>query len=161
MDEDQGLTKTSMETIIEHGHQVIGVFAPGDETGDEDDFVPFSYTVGRSMKDRPELLITGPLPIGMQGVILNDLAAYDDEHLLRPGTDLAPNTILRGMPVRIVAADPVAAEMNQALHLFGDDITALQMLWPDKHGRLPGDPGFEIPEGVQPTFEPRGDDKPE
>jgi hypothetical protein len=149
MDEDGGITRDSLETIIEYGHQVVAVFDDGRQP---DGFVPFAYTVGRTAKGRPELLIAGPLPMQHMGVILNDLATYDDENPLTTGIDLPPSTILSGMPVRIIAADPVAAEMNQALNLFGDEVTALQVLWPDKRGLLPGDHFCEVPPGIQPTF---------
>ena len=37
-----------------------------------------------------------------------------------------------------------------ALRFFGDDVTALQVLWPDQRGRFPGDLGFKEP--TQPTY---------
>ncbi|QIK66540.1 DUF4262 domain-containing protein [Nocardioides sp. HDW12B] len=57
--------------------------------------------------------------------------------------------LFRGFPARIIRADPEDAQMNMALRFFGDEVTALQVLWPDPEGRFPGEPGFTL---TQPTF---------
>lgn len=134
-----------MDTILEHGHQVVVVRDPDDIDS------PFAYTVGRAVKDRPELLLTGPVP----PTILNDLAKYDDGQPLSGGDVLLADTILTGYPVRIEVADPMAASMFQAIRLFGDDVTALQMLWPDPQGLFPGEDGYAYAADVQPFYPPQ------
>jgi hypothetical protein len=129
------LAKREMELIIEQGHQVQLIFP---HEGDEG--VPFAYSVGRSVKDRPELLVTGPLPGNMLGYIVNRVAELDDENEISAGDEL--DDVLSGYPVRIVeVANLDHAEMFGVTQHFMD-ATALQILWPDKEGRFPGDEGY-------------------
>lgn len=141
------LDKRLMDNIIKNGHQVNFIFPrPGDE-GHQ-----FWYSVGRSMKDRPELLITGPIQPEVGHWIINEAAKMDDTEPLQPGQEIPADTLLGGYPVRIVAVDPREAEMYDAIRCFGEDITALQIVWPDMDGRFPGEEGFLFDEH-QPVFE--------
>lgn len=141
------LSKRAMDTIIKHGHTVNYIFPTPENPG-----TPFGYTVGRTLKGRPELFIVGPLPPEVMQGILNTAAKADDEDPLRAGEER--HDILVGYGARIIEADPEAAQMNQALSFFGDDVTALQILWPDAEGFFPGDePYAEAHDpGMQPTY---------
>jgi hypothetical protein len=138
--------KHSMDTIIKSGHQVLYVFP------DSPDQVAFAYTVGRSVKDRPELLMTGPMVAAIMTNILNDVAEYDDSQPINAGDLLPADTVLVDYPARVVAVDPREAQMFQAINFFGEDLNALQILWPDAEGRFPGDPGCTIDETFQPRY---------
>lgn len=140
-DKMEFLAKRQMDVIIEHGHQIMNIF--GDEDPD------FSYTVGRTVKDRPELVITGDLHPDQRATILNEVAAWDDEHPLEPGL-IQPDGF--GVALKIVAVDPSEAEMNIAVANFGDDVVALQVIWPDDQSRFPGDPGYAYGDAFQPVF---------
>lgn len=139
------MDKETRRIIMQHGHQVIGVFP-----ADEDDPPPFAYTVGRTAKGRPELLITGPLPPPVAGAILNDAAARDDESPLEPGQAVG-GLLQGGYVLQVVEADPLAGEMYQALAFYdGQDVRALQLVWPDQDGLFPWDAGFGFEPWVQP-----------
>ena len=132
-------------TIKRHGHQVVGVFDPDGEG------VPFAYTVGRSLLGRPELFITGGMPLHVLGRLLNDAAAMDDEAPIEAGE--RRDGLLAGYPAWFVEADPRAAEMNVALRLV-PSARALQVVWPDVDGRFPGDPGYGLTAEHQPLHPP-------
>lgn len=140
-----GLDRETRRCIMEHGHQIIGVFPtePGDPP-------PFAYTVGRTAKGRPELLITGPLPTLVAGTLLNDAAALDDETPLEPGD--VEGLLAGGYLMHAVEADPVAGEMFQAISFYDEaDVTALQLVWPDGDGAFPWDDGYMYPADLQPV----------
>lgn len=135
------------EKILEYGHTVIGVFPTQDAPG-----VPFAYTVGRTLKQRPELLITGALPMQTMQGILNGAAEVDDDAPLEADTlrkDILGNDLL----VKVVTVDPRAAEMFAAFREFGEEnVTALQIIWPDKNGRFPFEGGYSLPPEAQTVF---------
>lgn len=140
------LAKHTMETIIQKGHQVMVIFGndPVAEPG-------FFYTVGRTVKDRPELLLTGSLPAEVGSYILNRVADLDDESPISAGQEL--DEVLDGYPVRVVQVrDLKEAAMYRVVDNFGtDDTTALQILWPDAEGRFPGEQGY-IYGDAQPVY---------
>jgi len=67
----------------------------------------------------PELLITFALDPKVHQAVLNAAAQRDDKPRLKPGDQL--DQVLANYPVGIAAADPVAANMNQALSFFPPD----------------------------------------
>lgn len=126
--------------IREHGHSVQCVF-PVDDDGHY-----FWYSIGRSVVGKPEILVTGPLPAEVGGWMVNEVARLYDENPTRftPGTTIEPDVLLSGFPVKVVAVDnPVEAEMFGATRWFGDDLAAIQIVWPDKEGNFPGDEGWD------------------
>jgi len=140
-DKMEFLKKHEMETIIRFGHQVRVV------SGEH----PFAYSIGRTVRDRPEILVTGPLPPDMMGWMVNEVAKLDDDHPLSAGMEVSE--ILVGHPVRLVQVrDLDEAQMFGVTNNFGaDDTSALQILWPDMQGRFPGDEGFD-PKIHEPVF---------
>lgn len=146
-DKMNALEKKMMDDIIEFGHQVIFVFPTPNDPGHT-----FWYSVGRTVKDRPELLITGPLNQQVGQWMINEAAKIDDEYPLQAGQEIPAGALLDGYPVRVVKAEPTDAEMFSATSAFGeDDVTALQLVWPDKQGNFPGDPDYDE-RFVQPLF---------
>lgn len=146
-DKMEYLKKREMETIIEYGHQVRYVFP-----GPDDDSTAFAYSMGRSVKDRPEILVTGQLPHKVMHYIVNRVADLDDERELSAGMELAAGEVLEGYPVRLVqVSDLEEAEMFGVTSNFGtDDTSALQVVWPDLEGRFPDEEGFTF---EQPIFD--------
>lgn len=134
----------TIEKIKEHGWVIQGVFGDKDEP-------PFAYTVGLAGRGLPELIVSG-LPMGAAQPVLNDLArrAVDGIARLEHGarfTDLLANEV----PMRLIGTDYEAAKAetgvarNVQIIQTGDphaEIEVLQLLWPDKEGRWPGDEGF-------------------
>ena len=113
--------------------------------GAEDDEPPFAYTVGLTRSyGHPELMIVG-LDLDDMHAVLNDLG-----DLVKAGRVFAPMDqvaeILEGCLCRIapVAQNRLAMWVGQALQFYGGaELTLLQCLWPDKHGRFPGDADFD------------------
>ena len=142
------LDQKTIETILEYGHQVVMVFPTEEEPG-----TCFAYTVGRSMRDLPELLMAGNLPPNVMGKILNDAVRLHEEGtcVIEDGYEYPPNTLLQGgFTARVVEVDPRASEMFQAINVMGENIRALQIVWPDKNGCFPDDPGWSLPHDAQP-----------
>lgn len=138
----------TIDTILEYGHQVIFVFPKTEEEG-----VAFAYTVGRALKDEPELLITGNLPPKVSGTLLNDAARLHDEGkcVLHDGYVYPRGSLMRGTTIaRVIEVDVVASEMFQAVNMMGERTSALQIVWPDKHGYFPGEAGYSLPQEAQP-----------
>jgi hypothetical protein len=136
------LAKQSMESIIEHGHQVRVIFA-SEERPD------FAYSIGRTLKERPELFVIGPMDPNMLGYIVNRVAELDDESPLSAGMEL--DTVLDGFKVRLSPVRDLEEAQMFGVTTHFSDATALQILWPDIEGNFPGEPGYDA-DYVQPVF---------
>lgn len=146
------LAERSMKRIIEQGHQIMFIMPTEESVEDGSLTSPFWYTVGRTVKDRPELLVTGHLGPDVASYVINTAAALDAEGKLSLG-EVPADTLLGEVPCRIIEADPEAASMNHAVSAFGDDVVAWQILWPDLQGRWPDEADFGQPEGFeQPVY---------
>lgn len=125
------------QKVLDHGHQLTGV-------GASDDTPSFTYTFGRSIIDKPELLMIGLDPMQM-GRVLNGICAQEDEgkiDVLALATD-EPVTGLLGdgdVPVRLRRINAYDAEMFSATNMGGKDVVAVQVIWPDAHGNWPDGP---------------------
>ena len=138
-----------MNAIIKHGWMVQGVF-PDPEEGVK----TFSYTSGLTQYDEhPELVITGIHP-QTAGLLLNSLGDLVKDHGRRlvAGEELS-NVLGRDFMVRLVEADPNREDypMSMARRFF-PECTALQMLWPDKHGAFPDSPEYSLSAASQPLL---------
>ena len=131
-----------MNTILEHGHQVIEVFGEVAE-----DFL--GYSVGRCVIDnKPEFVTTGPLPQTVPCFMINEASKLMDEGTpVADGYEFPRDTLIANYPVRVVAVDPDAYPLNSIWNLFGHDpdITVLQLVWPDMSGHFPDDPDYAGP----------------
>lgn len=132
------------DVIAAHGWAVVGVFP----TAVAGDGPSFSYTVGLTGRDLPELAVYGLDP-QTAGTILNALAA-----MLVGGGELVVGEKVHGVIGGGLAL--VAIEMTDATDLaavcsvYGGVLAARQIVWPDAQGRMPwegGDLG-----GVQPLL---------
>ena len=140
-DKMEFLKKHEMDGIIRRGHVVRFIM----------DDPAFAYSIGRTVKDRPELLVTGSLHPDTLQYIINRVAELDDATPLSAGMDL--DEVLEGYKVRLVrVGDLEEAQMFGVSRQFGtDDTSALQILWPDSEGRFPGEEGYEYGD-AQPVF---------
>lgn len=97
------------DTIMKYGHQVTAVTAQN----------PWFYSVGRAVFGRAELLVTGNIPPGAAGTIINDVARRDlDGEIDIVALADGPAVRLGGdflCELRFVTVDPVACQMFQAL----------------------------------------------
>lgn len=136
------------ELILEHGHQITGVMPDDERAG-------FFYTVGRSVFDRPELLLTGNLPPRQGMNILNSIAFMENDGKIVIA-DLADGKPVRlegfGCDLRFVRVNAYDCEMFGATNLAADlDIEAYQVIWPDAAGRWPEDSDYAYGPEAQPV----------
>jgi hypothetical protein len=121
--------------IAEHGWVVQGVFGT-----DEHPSPLFAYTVGLVGSGHPELIVYG-LPLEVASSILNDLA----EHVAAGGRLHAGDRLTRdesdyGMV--LVAVDDTAP-LGLARGVYGPEVRALQLVYPDDEHRMPWDDGCD------------------
>lgn len=111
--------------------------------GDEASQPAFAYTVGLHKSfHAPELIVVGLTHQAMGG-ILNELGERIKAGETLPlGEDVSG--ILEGYPVRLrQVQDPESYREHVGYALWfnkGYDFPLLQVLWPDRRGRFPGDP---------------------
>ena len=105
----------------------------------ESDRMAYAYTVGLHERGLPELLVTGLSPKRATH-LLNSVADY----LVDGGKPLPGEliSIAGGPPLEVVQVQHPDAHMNVAVALYGPDVRALQLVWPDDQGRRPWDPAF-------------------
>jgi hypothetical protein len=126
--------------IAEHGWMVQGVFPTVD-----DHAAPFAYTVGLCQAGLPELVTVG-LPAEPATVFLNALARRTLEAEPKVGdrwtVDANPDLVWEFAPV----SDRWAREnVTMPRRLWPTaTVTALQVLWPDRDGYHPNQPGWTL-----------------
>jgi hypothetical protein len=113
---------------------------------------PFSYTVGLTRRDLPELVLTGQTP-SSSAAVLNDAAQLLHERALpQPGEVLT----VAGHGFEVVAVPHPEAHLFIATGLYGEGaVTALQLVWADAQQRWPWDRGHGGGRGGQPVLGPR------
>jgi hypothetical protein len=122
--------------VREHGWAVQGVHG-GTESP------PFAYTVGLTNFDRhPELVIFG-VDHDTAAAILNELSGR-----VQAGERLTAGQRLEGLveaayPMVLLAVHDPASHLAVACRLLGDELTALQVVWPDPAGRFPWEPAHD------------------
>lgn len=138
-DEDRDAYLERMTDLIkEYGHALQGVFGDG---GTND---TFTYTVGLSGMDHPELIIIG-LPYQVAGVLLNDMA--DRVH---QGQRFAAGQIIddlvHNFPVVLIEVSDTTERLtvSNALYAIREPITALQIVYPDAESRWPWQEGSGV-----------------
>jgi hypothetical protein len=110
---------------------------------------PYSYTVGLTDHNRPELVVTG-LPQRRATDLLNDVAA----HLLHaeapvPGEQVP---LIGGPLIEIVRVTEPSAHLRVAAEFCGPQFTAIQLVYTDDRGHWPWDRGFRGGRGGQPVL---------
>jgi hypothetical protein len=107
---------------------------------------PYAYTIGfPAAFGFPDILVFGLTPVAIRGLI--DLVA----DLLRGGTEIPIGVELLGLfdnDLRCVFAPIDLAEWGSLVHVAtswyrGAEHQMVQLLWPDRNGFLPTEPGFD------------------
>ncbi|MCX4578061.1 DUF4262 domain-containing protein [Streptomyces sp. NBC_01571] len=119
------------------GWSWIWVFDPGEPA------VPsFAYTIGLFRTfSHPEVVVVG-LPESTSHAVLE--AVFDSvESGARYASGSVSDEILNGFSVRFEDVSSVLAEENlvQAFVFNSGEVEVLQMVWPEKNGKFPGDDG--------------------
>jgi len=130
------LQRSVLQNIQKHGRSVIGVF----QSKDEPDFIPFAYTIGNALKDRPELLVIGINNQINAMVLLNKLSGMNlrDGETVSLGGKFGVHILKAGKTARTDYA-------VQASNIWGDDYEIMQVIIPDPQGRFPWDEGCTAP----------------
>lgn len=129
-----------LEKVISQFGMAVQPIAPSAESP------PFSYSIGQHAKGLPELIVFG-MPPPIAASLLYELAEYmEDEQAA--GRTVGPGTVkLEGceMPGALVEVPTaVAAEYATAAHDRSEGkATLIQVVWPDKEGRFPWQPGYD------------------
>lgn len=128
------------ETMLRHGWAVQYV---------ENERRPFAYTVGLTRYGLPELLITGVAPRRAARLLSTVAQRAVDGDRPAPGmtVDLAA-----GPFVEMVEVKHPDVHLVFAIAMFGEEVTALQVVWADSRGRWPWSPGFDDGRGTQPVL---------
>jgi hypothetical protein len=124
------------DLIAKNGWMIQGVFP----TQDDPDHMAFSYTVGLSEKNKPELYLDTLGP--NQGTAILNACAKAVAGGIVP---LHGDTLDVEFSVPFRWHGPIdsdKAEMNMARRFYGE-IEAWQVLWPDTEDRYPGDDGYD------------------
>jgi len=128
--------------LAEHPWVVIGVERDGLRP-------PYSYTAGLTELDRPELLITG-----LSKARAADVLIAVAEKMLGAGAPTAGTRFrLPGRrPGEVVYVAEPGIHLEVAAELFGERLTALQLVYADLRGRWPWDKDFRNGRGGQPVL---------
>jgi hypothetical protein len=125
------------QTMLESGWAVQYV---------ERERMPLAYTIGLTRYGLPELLLTG-LPPRRAARMLNALGrrAVTGE---RPAAG-ARIALPAGPLIEMVEVEHPDVYLILAGAIFGDEVTALQAVWVDSHGRWPWAANFDDGRGTQ------------
>lgn len=104
----------------------------------------FTYTVGLAAHNHPELIVFG-LPPEISVEILNGIAfpSLNEREPVQLGLSYE---VFEGLPVVLVPANAEASSkfVTVARGLYGDQVEAIQICFPDSHGVWPWDPSSEL-----------------
>lgn len=121
------------------------------QSGDGDRlYPPFSYTVGLTERDLPELLVSGlsqRRAVSMLNNMAHNIVFHDGP--LDPGELVATTD---GPDIEVVRMPEPSAHLYVAINLFGPAIQAQQLVYADDRGNWPWDVGFR---GRQRVLGPR------
>jgi hypothetical protein len=131
--------------LEDHPWVVIGVDRDGYRP-------PYSYTVGLTELGRPELLVTGLSKERASNVLMAVAEQVLDAEVPAPGTRLRLPGQRPGEIVRV--AEP-GVHLGVAADLFGERLSALQLVYADVRGRWPWDKTFRNGRAGQPVLGPR------
>lgn len=131
--------KRCIETIVEFGWMVQGVFPTEDSPGE-----PFAYTAGLTDLGHPEVAIRG-IPIDWAHDIINDLAFR-----VKEGEVFTAGQRVTGLIVDADGNDRDVLLREANAQAFGGIIknlypqaTGLQILIPDETWKFPGEDGYD------------------
>ncbi len=129
---------TVPSVIAEHGWTVQGVFP----TTEDNQTPMFHYTIGLTAKGRAELILLG-LPPEMAAPILNLAAKRHIANPIQPGTEVDVDYSVKFRAIGCTP-DVVTEYACIAGEIYGaENVTVIQLMWPDNGGNYPTDPGWK------------------
>ena len=118
--------------------------------GDEPGEAPFSYTVGLTGFDHPEIVTQG-LPFAAAHAFLNDIGAQVRDGRRFTAGSLVTDLTEGGTLAFIGALD--TSGLTAVEQTYGT-VAALQMIWCDSQGHLPWEHGYQNAPTAQPLLGP-------
>ena len=128
---------TCRENIARDGWHATGVLAEPGKPG-------YIYTTGLTVTYRhPELVITGLPPEAAHGVLCAAVDRIEENGPLEPGSEY--DRIAAGFTVRVRDIAPAFCRLSFAVsnRYYGKAVPVRQVVWPDRDGRFPGEPGCD------------------
>ncbi|WP_299958101.1 DUF4262 domain-containing protein [uncultured Modestobacter sp.] len=117
----------------------------------------YSYTVGLSAWQHPEVIVVGlPFPAGEKYLNLVGEAVRAGARF-GPGVSTTALTDPDSPVVFLTVEDTTRLSVAEQ---FSGSVDALQLIWPDSTGLLPWQDGHRNPPGAQPLLGPRPDERP-
>lgn len=110
---------------------------------------PWSYTVGLTDLDEPELVVTG-LPMERASALLHRVVGHTPYHAIpEPGEQVE----LPGGPlIQIIEVAEPSAHLEMAVDMYGPLIHAVQVVHADDRGHWPWETGYRGVRGGQPVL---------
>lgn len=108
---------------------------------------PFAYTVGLAKEDHPEIIVFGPDPEIAHGILmLMSMPVLAGKRTWHKGP--SDRILGNGVPAMLLEVTDSSEHLTVANRLYGDPdkapIPALQVVFPDKAGRWPWQPGSKV-----------------
>jgi len=130
--------------IEKFGWTFMGVFGTDDQPGTN-----FVYTIGMTEKGLPEVLVSGNFDMHSMQMLAGTVAQEFADHALN-GTQpkLGVRDDLFSLKVELRTVNDTD-KCNVARRFYGDRVRVVQLIWSDKEGRLPGEPGYDFNEFPQ------------
>ena len=123
--------------IAKYGWSSVGVFPSEDNP-----VSPFTYSIGFLEHDHPELIVSGLPPTTAHQIIAGLYHRVKDGARFEAGQ--LDTEVLEGFEVKFQALPPDGRPLNMTRRFYGrDEVPALQVLWPDREGLFPDDPGCD------------------
>jgi hypothetical protein len=148
MDEVDDVRRRQDEHIARVGWSVTVVLPTADDPGPL-----FAYTVGLTAQSHPELVIAGLAPAIAQA-LLNDLARRVHHQATRFNHGQRIADLIAGYDAVIIDGPATEALYPGAAYArYGAGRVRLQqVVWPDRHGRFPWNPGYAHDPQTQPLI---------
>src|SRR5215204_4600967 len=130
------------ENIVKYGWHFMGVFSPAD---DPKPLAPFGYSIGMAEHGLPEFIIFGLRQDQAHAVVSNAVSEMRDNLKAAPADGHVTNE-LASVPMiyRDVPAEDAAKEHTvQAEVRYGRAVPVVQIVWPDRDGKFPWEPGCD------------------
>lgn len=142
------LMENARKMIAEHGWLGVGVMPTEKDKGT----FPFTYTVGFTELNHPEVIVLGLPPAQAHHILHNVYSRIMDGEKFADG-DKA-DEIITNFSVSFKALPPDGAPLNMARQYYDmEELPALQLLWPDAEGYFPDDarcnPKFAVAQDIE------------
>lgn len=122
------------EQIEKHGWAGIGVFP---DEGSENEY-PFTYTVGFTGLDHPEVIVGGLPPSLAHSLLWTVYEKIVSGQTFEDGDE--SDEIIENFTVRFKSLPPDGCPANAARAYYErEELPVLQMVWPDAEGFFPDD----------------------